>query len=68
MTSQFYISNDSEVDVQRCKESRDTGRPITIIGLTRDGLLKAFNGVVQSVEHDPKRNPGTRFRVTIREA
>jgi hypothetical protein len=63
--SQFYISNDSEADVQRCNESRDTRLPITITGLTRDGFVKEFRGVVQSVEHYPKRDAGTRFRVTI---
>jgi hypothetical protein len=47
--SQFYISNDSEADVQRCNESRDTRLPITITGLTRDGFVKEFRGVVQSV-------------------
>jgi len=65
--TQFYICNDSEHDVRRCRESRDTRRPITITGLTRDALVKAFSGVVQSVEHDLSRNPGTRLRVTIRE-
>jgi hypothetical protein len=63
--TQFYISNDSEADVQRCNESRDTRLPITITGLTRDGFVKEFRGVVQSVEHYPKRDAGTRFRVTI---
>jgi hypothetical protein len=61
--SQFYISNDGEADV--CNESRDTRLPITITGLTRDGFVKEFRGVVQSVEHYPKRDAGTRFRVTI---
>jgi hypothetical protein len=63
--SQFYISNDSRADVQRCNESRDTRLPITITGRTRDGFVKEFRGVVQSVEHYPKRDAGSRFRVTI---
>ena len=61
--SQFYISDDSEADVQRCKESRDSRTVITITGRTTDGFIKAFTGIVQSVEHDAARSPGTRWRV-----
>ena len=65
MTSTFYISNDDEADVQKCKESRDSRTSTTIIGRTIDGFIKPFTGVVQSVEHDLARAPGTRWRVTI---
>jgi hypothetical protein len=68
MMSQFYIGNDDAADVQKCKESRDSRTSITITGRTIDGFIKAFTGVVQSVEHDLARAPGARWRVTIREA
>ena len=68
MTRQFYISNDDEAAVQKCKESRDSRTSTTIIGRTIDGFIKPFTGVVQSVEHDLARGPGARWRVTIREA
>jgi hypothetical protein len=64
--SQFYISDDSEAGVQRCKESRDSRTLITIMGRTTDGFIKAFTGIVQSVEHDAARSPGTQWRVTMR--
>ena len=65
MTRQFYISNDDEADVQKCKDSRDSRTSITIIGRTIDGFIKPFTGVVESVEHDLARGPGARWRVTI---
>ena len=65
MTGQFYISNDDEDDVQKCKGSRDFRTSITITGRTIDGFTKAFTGIVQSVEHDLARAPGARWRVTI---
>jgi hypothetical protein len=64
---QFYISNDNENDVRRCNESLRTTAPIVITGLTLEGLhLKAFQGIVQSIDGDPKRGWGKRYKVTIR--
>jgi hypothetical protein len=60
--SQFYISNDSEADVQRCNESGDTRLPITITGLTRNGFVKEFRGVSRTLSEARRRH---RFRVTI---
>ena len=57
MTSTFYISNDDEADVQKCKESRDSRTSTTIIGRTIDGFIKPFTGVVQSVEHGSRARP-----------
>jgi hypothetical protein len=64
---QFYISNDNENDVQRCNESLRSEASIVITGLTVEGQhLKAFQGTVQSIDGDPKRGWGKRYKVTIR--
>ena len=64
MTSQSYISNDDEADVQKCKDSRDSRTSITITGRTIDGFTKAFTGIVQSVEHDLARAPLARVSIS----
>jgi hypothetical protein len=61
MMSQFH----NDFDVRRCNESRDHQILITITGLTLDGHIKAFTGIVQSVEHDLEHDQGRRWRVTI---
>ena len=63
--SQFYIADDDKNGVQRCKESQLDGMPITITGLTAEGEVKGFTGIVQSLVHDAKREPDRRWRVTI---
>jgi hypothetical protein len=64
---QFYIRYDSEAEARRCHESRDARVPITVMGQTAEGAIKVFAGVVQSVDYDPTRDPGRRFRVTMRD-
>ena len=61
----FYISDDNGSDISRCNASHATQAPIVIMGITLGGHLKAFTGIVRSVEHDPKRSPINRWRVTI---
>ena len=63
--SQFYIINDNDFDVRRCNESRDHQMPISIRGLTPDGHIKAFAGIVHAVEHDVERDHGRQWRITI---
>jgi hypothetical protein len=63
--SQFYIRFDSEAEARRCRESCDARVAITIMGQMADGTSKVFAGVVQSVEYDPARDSGRRFRVTM---
>ena len=63
--SQFYVINDNDFDVRRCNGSRDDQILITITGVSLDGHIKAFAGIVQSVEHDLDRDQGRRWRVTI---
>jgi len=64
---QFYIRYDSEAEARRCHESCDARVPISVMGQTAEGVIKVFAGVVQSVEYDPTRESGRRFRVTMRD-
>ena len=61
--SQFYVT--TEADVRRCKESRDAGTSVRVAGRAADGKTRMFEGVVQSVEEDLKRDPDKRWRVTM---
>jgi hypothetical protein len=63
----FYIGNDNEKDIRRCHESRDRQDPITVTGLTVDGQMKDFTGIVQMIDHDPDRLAGKEWRIIIRE-
>jgi Mlc titration factor MtfA (ptsG expression regulator) len=60
-----YVINDNDFDVRRCNGSRDDQILITITGVSLDGHIKAFAGIVQSVEHNLDRDQGRRWRVTI---
>ena len=65
MPAQFYIGADA--DLRRCRESRETGRPITITGTTEDRKLQTFTGIVQALEY-VRRNPGDlSWHVTMRD-
>jgi len=61
---QFYVS--SEDDVRRCQESRALKLAITISGTADDGKIRAFTGVVQSIDDDKTRTASKRWRVTMR--
>jgi hypothetical protein len=64
--SQFYISQDSESDADKCRDSIRRRVSILITASTIDRQhTKAFEGVVQSVDEDASRGPGKRYRVTI---
>jgi hypothetical protein len=62
---QFYIRDDDEDGIRRCKLSQIDGTSITIAGLTAEGQVKLYTGVVQSLVHDEQRDPDRRWRVTI---
>jgi len=64
--NQFYVPDDQKT-VERCHESRDQRKSITIAGVdAADGNVKLYTGVVQSVEdHGPASPLGRRWRVTI---
>jgi hypothetical protein len=63
----FYIGNDNQNDIRRCHESRDHQDPITVTGLAIESQMKDFTRIVQTVDLDPERPDGKRWRVIIRE-
>jgi hypothetical protein len=48
--------------LQRYGDSIKYRRPITITGLTLEGHVGGFTGVVQSVGHDVMRDKSSRYR------
>jgi hypothetical protein len=65
---QFCICLDNLHNVARCVESRDNEAVVAITGVPiGGGVVKMFTGIVQSVEHDPKRGPSREWLVTMRE-
>jgi hypothetical protein len=65
---QFYICLDNLHNVARCVESRDNEAVITIAGVpVGGGVVKMFTGIIQSVEHDPKRGYSRKWLITMRE-
>lgn len=63
----FYIGSDNEKDIRRRHESSDHQDPITVTGLTVDGQIKDFTGIVQMIDHDPQRPDGKEWHLIIRE-
>jgi hypothetical protein len=64
--ARFYISAvNAEAAVRRCGESQIHGRAITITGADENGEIKAFSGVVQSIEETRDAPKSRRWRVTI---
>jgi len=61
--NQFYIDKEN-IDVQRCQESMAKSESITIRGLSMDGQIQVFTGIVQAMELELDRG---RYRVTIRD-
>jgi hypothetical protein len=65
---QFYICLDNLHNVARCVESQKSGAAIMIPGVPAGGgVVKMFTGVVQSLEHDPKRGYSREWLITMRE-
>lgn len=62
---QFYIRDDDEDGIWRCTLSQLDGTSITVAGMTAEGQVQLYTGVVQSLVHDLKRDPDRRWRVTI---
>jgi hypothetical protein len=62
---QFYVSD--AYTFRRCVASQQNAAPITISGITSRGEIRAFTGIVQSVEVDciPRRVAQVRWLVTI---
>jgi hypothetical protein len=64
--TQFYICNDNPYNVQRCIASRDGSAVITIAAVPAlGGVVKMFTGIVESVQHDPKRGLSREWLITI---
>jgi hypothetical protein len=61
--SVFYLRDDNEADLERCRDSLDGRAPVTITGLGLDGRIATFTGFVQSIEYNEKRGAGTRWLV-----
>jgi hypothetical protein len=60
--NQFYAQS---TDEQRCLQSSLDRKPITVAGLTRDGVVSAFTGTVQSVEMGHTTYAGYPLHVTM---
>jgi hypothetical protein len=66
MTAFFISWANPEADLQRCDESRRFLSRLVISGVTDDGEIKLFEGVVQSIEdYGENAPPGRRWRVTM---
>jgi hypothetical protein len=65
--SVFYISNDSNIDAERCRISLRKKAPITIFGANLEGRAVYFIGIVTSIQFDSSRHPGGRWRVVMGE-
>ena len=62
---QFYVSG--EVAVRRCTAAVAKKEYVEIKGVTEEGRVQTFAGVVQSVEEDFMRAPAKRWRVIMSE-
>jgi hypothetical protein len=65
--SVFYISGDSKFEVERCWTSLGKKEPITVFGLSLEGRVACFSGIVRSIQFDPKREPGAHWRIVMGE-
>jgi hypothetical protein len=61
--SQFYAKAEDE---ERCLQSSISRQPIMVMGLTTEGKLAPFGGVVQSVENGHREYPGYPVRITMK--
>jgi hypothetical protein len=63
--SEFFIGKDSEIDVARCRASMHNKTTIIVFGLSPEGRIGPFIGIVQSIDFDSTRQLGKRWRVTM---
>ena len=61
--SQFYAKAEDE---ERCLQSSITRQPVMVQGLTTEGKVASFGGVVQSVETGHKEYPGYPVQITMK--
>jgi hypothetical protein len=62
--SRFFISNERVLD---CYSSRDLLWAITLSGAVEGGSVKSFTGIVELIEHAPKRVAGREWLITIKD-
>jgi hypothetical protein len=60
--SQFYAKAEDE---ERCLQSSTNQRSVMVLGLTTEGKLAPFCGIVQSVEDGHRQYPGY-LRITMK--
>ena len=61
--SQFYAKAEDE---ERCLQSSITRQPIMMVGMTNEGKVASFGGIVQSVENGHREYPGYPVQVTMK--
>jgi hypothetical protein len=62
-----YLRNDSEIDAERCRLSLREKSRITIFALDGAGRIACKTGIIESMQFDPGRAIGTRWRVIMLE-
>jgi hypothetical protein len=60
-----YLREDNDIDAERCRISLREKSPITLLTLDGAGHVVCFTGVVQSIQFDPNRAAGMRWRVEM---
>jgi hypothetical protein len=66
---QFYICMDNRYVVERCVRCRDQREVVTVAGVPLDGgIVRLFTGIVDTVNHDPKRGYSRQWLITMKEA
>jgi hypothetical protein len=61
--SQFYAKAEDE---ERCVQSSIRRQPVMVMGLTTEGKMASFAGIVQSVENGHAEYPGYPVRITMK--
>jgi hypothetical protein len=61
----IYLRNDSEIDAERCRISLGERSSLTLFALDYAGRVSWFTGFVQSIQFDPNRVVGMRWRVEM---
>ena len=61
--SQFYAKAEDE---ERCLQSSIRRQPVMVVGLTTEGKMAPFGGIVQSVENGHAEYPGYPVRITMK--
>jgi hypothetical protein len=67
--SQFYVSSqEPDMDIRRCRESKSGRFPIIITGRTETGEIKAFTGIVMAVDYLRDNTGDKCWRITMNDA